>query len=123
MKYNFKTLEEVLTAIINSDFNRNFTSIIAMAYIFEEDDNILFDEENFKGLGFLFDFFNVEQFDLSDQEFKEIITNLLSLKENSNIVEIKKILYHNQLKLYKEKFNENLISNETYEMLVSKILE
>jgi hypothetical protein len=94
-----------------------------MAYIFEEDDNILFNEENFKGLGFLFDFFNVEQFDLSDQEFKEIITNLLSLKEKFNIVEIKEILYHNQLKLYKEKFNKNLISNETYEMLVNKILE
>ena len=96
MKYNFKTLEEVLTAIINSDFNRNFTSIIAMAYIFEEDDNILFNEENFQGLGFLFDFFNVEQFDLSDQEFKEIITNLLSLKEKFDIVAMKEILYHNQ---------------------------
>jgi len=47
MKYNFKKLEEVLTAIINSDFNRNFTSIIAMAYIFDEDDNIFFNKENF----------------------------------------------------------------------------
>ncbi|RTZ04357.1 hypothetical protein EKL98_09220 [Flavobacterium bomense] len=123
MKYNFETLEEVLTAVMNSNFNRNFTSIIAMAYIFEEDDSILFNEENFKGLGFLFDFFNLEQFDLSDQEFKEIITNLLSLKGKINIVEIKKILYHKQLKLYEEKFNGNLISNETYKILLGKILE
>ncbi|ELV7526179.1 hypothetical protein SL053_002190 [Flavobacterium psychrophilum] len=123
MKYNFETLEEVLTSVMNSNFNRNFTSIIAMAYIFEEDDSILFNEENFKGLGFLFDFFNLEQFDLSDQEFKEIITNLFSLKGKINIVEIKKILYHKQLKLYEEKFNGNLISNETYKILVGKILE
>ena len=38
------------------------------------------------------------------------------LKEKFNIVEIKEILYHNQLKLYKEKFNKNLILLSLREM-------
>lgn len=122
MKYNFQTPKEVLTTIINSKFNRNLASMIGMAYIFEESEDIFFNEKSFDGLSFLFDFFTVRQFELSDNDFREIMIELLNLNERLNVIEVKKIIYQNQLKILKDKFDEKLISKEIYEKLVNKIL-
>ena len=122
MKYNFQTPKEVLTTIINSKFNRNIASMIGMAYIFEESEDIFFNEKSFDGLSFLFDFFTVRQFELSDNDFREIMIELLNLNERLNVIEVKKIIYQNQLKILKDKFDEKLISKEIYEKLVNKIL-
>ncbi|WP_395043760.1 hypothetical protein [Flavobacterium sp.] len=124
MKYHFKTLHEVLEAIINSNFNRNFTSILAMAFIYEEDDNILFVQENFNGLGFLFDFFNVGQFDLSNEEFKIIVNKLSEIDIlQLDVLKIKVILYEKKIDELKVKFEKKYISNEVYKNQVNKYLD
>jgi hypothetical protein len=124
MKTHFKYLQEVLKSIKNNSFNREYVWEIANAYVYEENQDIEFDEKTFNDFGFLFQFFLIEQNDLSDENFKEVIEKILSLSsEDTNPIEIKKILYEKQLNELEIKFDKKYISNEVYKNQVSKYLE
>jgi hypothetical protein len=124
MKTHFNDLQEVLKSIKNNSFNREYAWEIANAYVYEENQDIEFDEITFDGFGFLFHFFLIEQNDLSDENFKEVIEKILSLSsENTNPIEIKKILYEKQLNELEIKFDKKYISDEVYKNQVSKYLD
>ncbi len=122
-KYNFSNLQEVVSEINNRNFDRNFTSILGESFFSEENKDFHFDYNNFKALNFLFHFFNVEQYDLSENEFKQVILNLLKLDDENNIIRIKEIIYQKQLDMLKDKFKKALITKEKYYDLRSKYLE
>jgi hypothetical protein len=62
--------------------------------------------------------------DETDENFKEVIEKILSLSsEDTNPIEIKKILYEKQLNELEIKFDKKYISNEVYKNQVSKYLE
>lgn len=122
MRYQFQDLRDVLSAIKANNFDRNFVSNLAMDYIFENNNKFVFNENNFSNKGFLIDFFNVEQYDYSDNEFQEIINNLMSLEDYSDLLKIKSVVYKNYLKVYEEKLHKKAISYDTYNLLVKRVL-
>ena len=122
MRYQFQDLRDVLSAIKANNFDRNFVSSLAMGYIFEDNNKFVFNENNFSSNGFMIDFFNVEQYDYSDNEFKEIINNLMTLEDYSDLLKIKSVVYKNYLKVYEEKLHKKAISYDTYNLLVKRVL-
>jgi hypothetical protein len=124
MKTHFNNIQEIFYSIKNNSFNRNYAWEIADAYIYEENQNISFDEKLFEGFGFLFQFFLIEQFDIPDVDFKNIIEKTLLFQSNNlTPLEIKKILYENQLNQLLDKLNNKMISEEVYKNQVSKYLK
>lgn len=122
MKYNFQNLKDVFSAIKENNFDRAFVSSLAMGYIYEDKNKFVFNEQGFGSNGFIIDFFNVEQYDYSDKEFKEIILNLMTLDDYSDLLKVKSVIYNNYLKAYQEKLEKRTISYDTYNILVKKVL-
>ncbi len=116
----FNSLKDVLVEIKNRNYNRNFASVIGFEFAFEENDNLIYN--NLDDYSFFFHFLDVEQFDLSNEEFISIINKLLSLTEY-NSINVKKILYEEKLSKIEEKYNRNVITEETYNYLKNKYLE
>lgn len=124
MKYQFLNIQEVLNEIKNNFFNKQFAWELASSFIYEENKDIVFDVNNFNEFGFLFHFFLIEQSDLSDESFKELIEKVLSLKtESITAIDIKKILYEKQLNELEVKYKKKKISHEIYVNQVSKYLD
>jgi hypothetical protein len=122
MRYNFQNLKDVFSAIKENNFDRSFVSSLAMDYIYEDKNKFVFNEQGFSSNGFIIDFFNVEQYDYSDKEFKEIILNLMLLDDYSDLLKVKSVIYNNYLKAYQEKLEKRTISYDTYNILVKKVL-
>ncbi|MBC8883862.1 hypothetical protein H9X57_12450 [Flavobacterium piscinae] len=91
--------------------------------MYEEDNDISFEDSLFDKYGFLFHFFIVDLNYISDSDFKNIIEKVLELSyENINPIEIKKILYHKQLDNLKIKLDKKDITKKIYESQVRKYL-
>ena len=121
MNSHFDNLHEIFKSIKNSSYNREYAWEIASAYIYEENQNIGFNEKLFDGFGFLFHFFLKEQFEVSDDYFKLLIDNLLKLGDDViEVVEVKKVLYEKQLVELKSKYDKKIISKNIYEEQIEK---
>ncbi len=124
-KIIFNNIKDVLIEIKNKNYDRNFASIIGFSfnidefefgeYLFEFDDLFL------NEYSFFFHFLDVEQMDISDKKFRYIIDNML-LIQKTNPLEVKKILYEDQLKEIEDKYEKKVISLEVYENLKNKHL-
>ena len=124
MGTHFNNLQDIFKSIKNSSFNREYAWEIANAYIYEENQDIDFDEKLFDGFGFLFHFFLTEQFEISDDEFKDLIVKLLDVNDTTiKPREIKKVLYEKQLTELKEKYDKKLISESIYKEQIEKHLK
>lgn len=124
MATQFNSIHDIFESIKSNSFNREYAWEIANAYIFEENKNIEFDEKLFDGFGFLFDFLLTEQFEISDEEFKNLAVKILNINnEVINPIDIKKVLYEKQLKELRIKFEKNYISKEIYKNQISKYLD
>ncbi|MBB1139565.1 hypothetical protein ACPDHL_09485 [Myroides sp. C15-4] len=127
-RFKFNNIKEVLFSIKNKNFDRNFASLIGLSYSIDEGEiggySFEFDEDKLNKYSFLFNFFDVDQIGLSDEEFKKIVeTILLFTSEDIKPTEIKKILYEKQLKELECKFNKKIISKEVYNSQVNKYID
>lgn len=126
--FKFYSIEDVLFLIKKKNFDRNFSSIIGVSYIVDEnvigDYTFEFNVVELDKYSFLFYFFDVGQIGVSDKDFKEIIEKILSLSsECIKPIEIKKILYEKQLNELEIKYNKKNISKEIYLNQISKYLD
>ncbi|RXR35419.1 hypothetical protein EQG68_00560 [Flavobacterium piscinae] len=123
MKIFFKNIREVFSKIKDNLYSKEFAWLIATAFVYEEDNDISFEDSLFDKYGFLFHFFIVDLNYISDSDFKNIIEKVLELSyENINPIEIKKILYHKQLDNLKIKLDKKDITKKIYESQVRKYL-
>ena len=119
-KIVFNNFKEVLKEIKNRNYDRNFASVIGFEFAFEENDKLIYN--NLDDYDFFFHFLDIEQSDLTNEKFISIINKLLHLKE-LNSINIKKILYEEQLDKIEEKYNNNFITQEVYDKLKNKYLK
>ena len=121
---HFNNIQDVFESIKSHSFNREYAWEIANAFIFEENKNIEFDNKLYDGFGFLFHFLLIDQFEISDDEFKVLTNKILDMNiKTINPSDIKKVLYEKQLKQLKIKLEENYISKEIYKNQISKYLD
>lgn len=116
----FNSLKDVLIEIRNKSYDRNFASVIGFEYASEENDKLIYN--NLDDYSFFFHFLDIEQFDISDDKFVYIIGELLKINE-LNEIEVKKVLYEEQLNKIEEKYNTQVITKETYNYLKNKYLK
>ena len=115
MKTYFNTLKDIFAIIVEKGFDKEYTSKIATAYIFEEDEEIEFNDTLFDGFGFLFDFLINLPSEMSNEEFKNLILKLASITSSSPTpVDIKRVLYEKELQEIKSKLDKSLISENIY---------
>lgn len=123
MKTYFNNLQDVFKSIKNSSFNREYAWEIASAYIYEENQDIEFDEKLLDGYGFLFHFLLTDQFEIPDEDFKCLIDKLLNIENlTTKPKEIKKVLYEKQIIELESKYDKNLISENIYKQQIEKYL-
>lgn len=121
MKYNFNNITEVFKAILENSFDREFAWKIAAAFVYEEDHEISFNESAFDGLGFIFQFFLVEQREIDDNEFRELVEKWHSLS-NPDTINLRAVLYSKELQELKQKLEDEIISVQMYESQKAKYL-
>lgn len=120
-KYIFNSLQDVLVAIEKSGYNRNFASIVGFEYAFEEDRNFKFNE-GLNKYSFFFYFLDAEQDKLTDDEFRKVILELIKLEDKDDMKEIKRVIYHKQIKIIEDKFDKRIITKDVYKRLINKYL-
>lgn len=116
----FNSIKDVLEEIKNRNYDRNFASFIGFEFAFEENDNLIYN--NLDDYSFFFHFLDVEQVELSNEKFISIINKLLLLREYDSI-NMKKILYEEQLNKIEVKHNKNIITEEVYNHMKNKYLK
>lgn len=121
-QYIFNSIQDILKTIEESGFSRNLSSTIGFEYAFEEDDQFQFGEELDK-YSFFFYFLDIEQSELTDEEFKSLILKLIALGADISPLKVKEILYANQLTQIEEIFSKKLITEEVYQNLKNKYLK
>ena len=123
MRTYFDNLQEILQSIKNNSFNREYSCEIASAYIYDENQDIKFNEKSLDSYGFLFHFLLTEQFEISDNDFKYFVNKILDIKSIAiKPEEIKKVLYEKQLIELKLKFDKKIISENIYKQQIEKYL-
>ncbi len=122
MKYNFQNLKDVFVAIKENDYDRGFVASLVKTPITEDRQKSICSSYSFLSNNFIVDFFNAEQYNYSDKEFKDVILNLIQLEDWSNDLRVKSIIYKQYLKAYQEKLDNKTISYTTYSILVKKVL-
>ena len=100
MKYNFQNLKDVFVAIKENDYDRGFVASLVKTPITEDRQKSICSSYSFLSNNFIVDFFNAEQYNYSDKEFKDVILNLIQLEDWSNDLRVKSIIYKQYLKAY-----------------------
>jgi hypothetical protein len=121
-KKYFYSIQNILDEIIKNNFDRDFCSLIAINYFFDENNTFIYDYDSLNDYSFFFSFLDNDQFIIDDNDFKNIILKINELGMGINRIKMKKIIYSKELNIINKKFNDNKITEDVYNYLIKKLI-